>query len=214
VSFAELLGTDPSALSNDDFSEFLRRINTGADRLRRLIEDLILLAELETAEANRIYESRKHILSAPLSILSDAANMVESFPRHQHYTISIAQPSAPLPSVEGDERYLKAAFICLIDNAVKFTEGSGFTVTLGLHVTDDGWLSFYVQDAGRGIPEEERERIYDMFYQIDRKRYEDQGTGIGLRIVKRIVDLHQGMIRLESAEGVGSTFTIALPPKR
>ena len=107
------------------------------------------------------------------------------------------------------EETLKQVWINLIDNAVKFSpEGA----TVGVSVEDVG--SFYrvsVSNSGDPIPEEKREKIFGKFYQAD-ESHSTEGNGIGLAIVKRIVELHKGEIEVVSSNGV-NTFTVILPKK-
>jgi signal transduction histidine kinase len=97
----------------------------------------------------------------------------------------------------------------LIHNAYKFSNpGSQITVRAAC---DDNWVLIQVQDAGRGIPEEEFEKIWLDFYQINRDHYEDQGAGSGLAIVRGVMNLHAGQYEVESTLGQGSTFTLKFP---
>ncbi|MBZ0291847.1 MAG: ATP-binding protein, partial [Anaerolineae bacterium] len=114
-----------------------------------------------------------------------------------------------LPVFEADPDYLKAAVVQLLDNAAKFSPADK-PVIVGA-ATDDHAIRIWVEDQGRGIPPQERKHILDSFYQINRALYEDQGAGVGLAIVKRILDLSLGHLDIESEPGVGSIFTLVLP---
>jgi signal transduction histidine kinase len=115
-----------------------------------------------------------------------------------------------LPAIAGDSEYLRTALERLIDNAIKFSDNPRSTVTVSAYADDD-WLYLIVEDQGRGIPADELQAIFETFYQIDRNTFEDQGAGIGLPIVKRIVELHNGQVSVESTVGRGSRFIIRLP---
>lgn len=105
-----------------------------------------------------------------------------------------------------DPNYLELIINNLMSNAFKYTgEGQSITVTLKV---EDCKLMLQVKDTGSGIPLNKQSKVFERFYQIDNEHI---GTGIGLSLVQRLVDLHHGEIRLESAEGEGSTFTIYLP---
>lgn len=105
-----------------------------------------------------------------------------------------------------DPNYLELIINNLISNAFKYTsEGQTISVTLK---EEDGRLVLQVKDTGKGIPLNKQSKIFERFYKVD---HEHIGTGIGLSLVQRLVELHHGEIKLESAEGVGSTFTISLP---
>lgn len=105
-----------------------------------------------------------------------------------------------------DPNYLELIINNLISNAFKYTsEGQTISVTLK---EEDGKLVLQVKDTGKGIPLNKQSKVFERFYKVD---HEHIGTGIGLSLVQRLVELHHGEIKLESAEGVGSTFTISLP---
>lgn len=104
-----------------------------------------------------------------------------------------------------DGQYLEIILNNLLSNAFKYTESGEITV----HATQqDNNLKLEVADTGTGIPTEKQTRIFERFYQIDNEHI---GSGIGLSLVNRLVELHHGQIRLQSEEGKGSTFTILLP---
>ena len=109
-----------------------------------------------------------------------------------------------------DHEYLKIAVARLIDNGIKFSAKPGSTVFITAAADHQGaYIS--VTDEGRGIPPEQINLIFDTFYQIDRERYEDQGAGAGLPIVKGIAELHGGKVMVRSVVGQGSQFVIWLP---
>ena len=117
------------------------------------------------------------------------------------------------PDVEefdGDERKFKQIVLNLLTNAVKFTPEGG-TVTLGAQRANGAYV-FSVKDTGVGIAPEDHERIFEEFRQVggdsDRKA---EGTGLGLALTRRLVELHGGSIDVDSAPGKGSTFTFTLP---
>jgi signal transduction histidine kinase len=115
-----------------------------------------------------------------------------------------------LPPVSGASVYLRRVIDNLLNNAVKFTPAGG-TITVRLRQKDDR-LVLHVIDTGIGIPPDQQERIFARFYQVDgsaRRRY--GGMGLGLALVKEVIDTHGGTIDLESEVGKGSTFTVTLP---
>jgi signal transduction histidine kinase len=98
----------------------------------------------------------------------------------------------------------------LLDNALKFSSQTGGQVVIRAR-SEDGWSKISVEDEGVGIPETEIPRIFDLFYQVDRNQYEEQGIGVGLTIARELVEIHGGRIEVESEVGKGSTFTVVLP---
>ena len=109
--------------------------------------------------------------------------------------------------IEANEELLRQVWINLIDNAVKFVDPGGeVKVTIE---RSEGWLTVSVSDKGPSIPPQERNRIFSKFYQSDHS-HAAEGNGIGLAVVKKIVDLHGGKVRAESADGI-TVFTVTLP---
>jgi two-component system, sensor histidine kinase and response regulator len=210
VAYADMLNRDAADLSYDEIRTFLKGVNAGADRLRRLIENFILLVELETGEAQRTYGWRKQRVSNFKDLLSQALAAEGPYAAEKDVPLELAADASDLPPVMADVEYLKAAVTRLIDNAIKFTDKAGCAVTLAAYAEDQA-VCFSVSDQGRGIPSDELESIFEVFYQIDRERFEDQGAGAGLPIVKRIVEVHGGRIDVSSTPGQGSQFVIRLP---
>jgi signal transduction histidine kinase len=114
-----------------------------------------------------------------------------------------------LPHGHGDERRLAQVLLNLVGNAIKFTDAGeiGVAVTMA-----NGAFEVAVSDTGPGIPEAEREKIFEEFHQVDSSSTRKKGgTGLGLSIARKIVELHGGRIWVESELGRGSTFRITLP---
>ncbi len=207
VAYAEMLKeTDVEGMNEAELLLFLREINTGADRLRRLIENFILLVELEIGDAKRNYEWRKRAIDDLNDIIKLAHRQViesrpEPPPCHMHL-------QADLPPITGDRDYLVAILRELIDNAAKFSP-SGKPIVITTTATTDE-VEIMVQDQGRGIKEEEMASIWDVFYQTNRDHFEDQGAGSGLAIVRGYSQIHDARVKVQSVYGEGSTFTLAL----
>jgi two-component system sensor histidine kinase/response regulator len=212
VAYADMLNQDTESLNYNEINTFLRSMNVGAERLRRLIENFILLVELEMGEARNIYEWRKKPLDNLQEIIEGAWDPVLNAAQKKGLSLQVEPLPNPPAHVVGDAHYLKIALTCLFDNSIKFTDAPDRLVTLSFANAEQGGLLIAIADQGRGIPEPERDAIFDVMYQIDRATLEDQGAGIGLPIVKRIMDLHGGDLSLQSEVGVGSCFTLYLPP--
>lgn len=118
--------------------------------------------------------------------------------------------SADLSSVRGDERRLKQLLYNFLSNALKFTPEGGEIIVRGRAVGKNVLLS--VSDTGVGIPDDETEKIFESFYQVDSTLTKSkQGTGLGLALVRKVAELHQGRVWVESQQGVGSTFFLEWP---
>jgi signal transduction histidine kinase len=209
VAYADMVHRDANTLSADDMRLFLRGINAGADRLRRLVENFILLVELETGEAGQTFQWRSQPLGDYVALLASAAAEYQEAAEDKQVTISVMVDEA-LPAIRADVEYLAKAVECLIDNAVKFSDKPGAVVMVSAY-QDGDCVCLAVRDEGRGIPASERENIFQSFYQIERHKYEDQGAGSGLAIVDHVTQLHGGRIVLTSEPGQGSEFVIYLP---
>jgi signal transduction histidine kinase len=114
--------------------------------------------------------------------------------------------------LNGDKELITRMILNLLDNAVKYTPAGG-EISLAL-TRQNGNAEIVVRDTGIGIPEVDRQRIFDRFYRVDKARSRDLGgAGLGLSIVRWIVEVHGGEIHIDSAPGRGSTFTVDLPLK-
>ncbi|MFN8531190.1 MAG: hybrid sensor histidine kinase/response regulator [Anaerolineae bacterium] len=207
VAYTDMLNEQqPNYQDNPEAAMFLRGINVGALRLRRLIENFIHLVEMETGDAKRMYDLRKIAVRNLSDVLRSAHSTVFAAYPDRSCTIWVADN---LPPIIGDPVYLALAVVQLLENAVKFSKADQPIVLGADRIGSE--VVIWVTDHGRGIDAAERERIWESFYQINRQVYEDQGAGAGLPIVRGVVQLHSGRIDLESEPGKGSTFRIYLP---
>ncbi|MBE0688834.1 MAG: response regulator [Anaerolineae bacterium] len=208
VAYADMLN-QPEALSSDEILSFLHGVNSGAVRLRRLVENFIQLVELQSGETERTYLSRRAQIDNVREIISLAQQSASNNYAERDKNVFHVEIDPALPSFIADAELLKIALTQLLDNAIKFSKVGG-AIWVRARVVN-GNLRFSVVDHGRGILPEEQAKIWDMFYQINRAYYEDQGAGSGLAIIKGIVQVHGGRVELESHVGQGSTFTMIIP---
>ncbi|MEM6529001.1 MAG: HAMP domain-containing sensor histidine kinase, partial [Chloroflexota bacterium] len=210
VAYSDMLGdVAPEDAQNGEMLTFLNGVKNGADRLRRLIENFIMLVELQTDSAARTYAYRKRAISDLKSVIIMAAEDAQKIPEDGEYHFSIDVPD-DLPVIEGDEEFLGRAIGHLVDNAFKFSTPDDVIDISAAQEGDE--VVIRVTDHGRGIPEDELENVWKMFYQINRAHYEDQGAGSGLTIVRGITELHSGVAEIEHSEmGKGTTFMLRLP---
>ncbi|MER3515435.1 MAG: hypothetical protein C4310_14425 [Chloroflexota bacterium] len=220
TSYTEMISESGGKTDTAEFEEFLRGIRKGSDRLRRLVEDFIFLVELESGEARKVYEWRRTLVTDLRALIEAAVAPYRSIAASRGLGLVVDVPQG-LPPLLADVEYLEDAVRRLLDNACKFSQQGVIRVTAGLRQavpTGAGeaegqrdWVSIAVSDQGIGIAAEELPRIFEAFYQSNREKLEQQGSGSGLAIVKGIVEMHGGQVEVESQPGVGSTFTIVLP---
>ncbi len=147
------------------------------------------------------------------TIAADSAERLRLFADRQGVDLRI-EPAEDLPPVRGDGPRLGQVVVNLVHNAVKFSPDGG-VVTVRTQVQGHDVVTA-VQDLGVGIPRAAQERIFERFYKVDRARVRGEagGTGLGLAIARHVIEQHGGRIWVESTEGVGSTFSFALPVAR
>ncbi len=185
---------DPEALSS---------IEQEADRLTRLVEELIFLVQAETGHLS-LRLSPVPLDELVLEVAQQARILAIEKP-HLHLQIQPLEPAW----VCGDRDRLKQMILNLVSNAIKYTPDGG-RVRLGLAPTD-GQVVLEVEDTGPGIPAEDLPYIFERFYRTDRARKRGKGFGLGLSIAYWIVQRHQGTIEVSSSPGQGTCFTVRLP---
>jgi signal transduction histidine kinase len=177
----------------------------------RRVETLVEVVEAITSLQDLGAEPMRIGAVSPAELIETACRMTAQRAASAGIELRCDCPS-DLPSFPGDFTILSQALHQLVDNACKFSS-AGTTVTVSARVgSDEGVLCISVTDRGIGIPPEEHERIFERFYQVDgslTRRY--SGTGLGLALVKEVVEAHRGRISVESEVGVGSTFAMYLP---
>ena len=209
LGFAELLAEAPAGISGEQ-REFARHILTSGRNLLALITDLLDLAKVE---AGRL-ELRRVPVNVALA-LEDAAKLAHRIAGERGVSLTVEMES-PLPTLEADEVRLKQILQNLLSNAVKFTPPGG-RIRLAARASspEHAAVVISVADTGIGIAPQDYERIFGHFEQLDPSATRSyQGTGLGLSLTKKLVELHGGTLFVESAVGQGSTFTFSLPVRR
>lgn len=183
---------------------FLARVQGNADRLVRLINDLLDLARIEAG--------RVDFHPVRLSMVDVATEVIEALRPlavEKGVDLGIRVPETD-GLVQADRDKLYRVLLNLTDNAVKFTPPGG-SVRVRVEVQPDGEVLTMVQDTGEGIPPEELGRVFDEFYQASPSPPHTRGSGLGLTIAKRLVELHGGKMWVRSQLGKGSEFGFTLP---
>jgi signal transduction histidine kinase len=202
IGFSQVLKEQMYGELNARQADYVDDVLSSGQHLLNLINDILDLAKVE---AGRM-ELQPSTFALP-ELLENAVSMVRERATRQGISVTIAtDPSVGL--LEGDERKVKQILFNLLSNAVKFTPGGG-EVTLAASATD-GQVEISVRDTGVGISAEDQEKIFEEFYQVGASRTQE-GTGLGLALTRRLVELHHGRLSVESEPGVGSTFTVTLP---
>lgn len=202
--FAETL--KGGAIDDPEAAErFLGIILNEADRLQRLIEDILSLTDVETGK-NKDYSENfgvDQVIDEVVSILSAEA-------KKKNVGLEAFMPEN-LPAIFGDRDQFKQMFINLLDNGIKYNRDGG-KVTVFAEKLDSNRLKVIIRDTGIGIEEEDIPRIFERFYRVDKARSRKVGgTGLGLAIVKHIVMNFNGKIEIKSKIGEGTDFIIEIP---
>ena len=190
--------------TDEEKKEYWKVLRSELQRQQSLVEDLLTVARLENKPYESILKSTD-LVSVIQSVLSGLVHLADS----KNITVVInAQPD--FPAVNTDAKAMQQVFSNLIGNAIKFTPQDG-KVTLGMEVKENR-VVVKVQDTGIGIPEKDFSHLFTRFYRASNAIQSGiPGTGIGLYIVKAILDSMDGKITVESQPGVGTTFTVDLP---
>ena len=184
--------------------EYLRLTAKENERLSRMIDNFLTFSRMErNKKAFTLAEA------APAAMARDAADSVQTkFEAHHcRFALEIAES---LPELQADHDAIVTVLVNLLDNACKYTTDHK---EISLKVfADDGFVCFAVSDNGIGLARRHLRRIFDRFYQVDNSlARKAEGCGLGLSIVKFIVDAHKGRVTVDSKPGQGSTFTVRLP---
>lgn len=210
VAYADLMATSPTFEHSEELRQYIDGILEGSERLQRLVESFLVLAELETGQGPKTYERRKALIENPEELIRDVIETAQCRAASKGVGLELLAASS-LPPVIGDQEYLKLAFGHLLDNAIKFSPSQPQARVTVSVTTNEQDLIVAVRDQGRGIPPQERERLFDPFYQVDREQYEQPGAGVGLAIVHHVAELHRARVEVESQPGQGSCFRFRLP---
>lgn len=192
--------------------EYACDIKSSSRNLLTLINDILDLSKVEAGKMELV-TGEYHVKT----LVNEVLNMMDIV-ASQHGLKMRSEFDMSIPCrYLGDEGRIKQILINILNNALKFTkEGHvGISVTgIPGDTEDTQWLHFRVEDTGCGIREEDMERIFENFRQVDSRRNRSvEGTGLGLSITQRLVELMQGVIEVESVYGEGTVFTVKIPQK-
>ncbi len=202
-SYAETLVDSAGAISPETEKNFLGVILNESDRMTHIVQDLLTLSRLDSGHGE--LNLTRFPFGAAVQSVYDAVHMEAQ--RHGH-TIHLSM-APELPQIMGDRERILQVMMNVVSNAIKYTPDNGqIDISTGWR-RDKVWME--VSDNGIGIPAEDRPRIFERFYRVDKARSrESGGTGLGLSIAKEIVDRHAGTLSLVDRAGPGTTVRMEL----
>ena len=183
------------------FNEFMDILLKESYRMQNIINDILELSRLDQTKVSLDYQELD-----VKAVVKESMDLFEPLVKEKHLSL-IYHNQIKEPLIL-DYSTVKTILSNFISNAIKYSNEG--IITIKTKKADDTFI-LSVQDEGIGIPKNKLNYIYDRFYQVDKSRSSKISTGLGLSIVKKIVELNQGTIDVESSEGIGSTFIVKLP---
>ena len=223
IGYSEMLLQGLAGELKADQLEFVNTIHEKGEQLLSLIMGLLDLGKLESGTM-RLAMRPMHLPP----VLADVVSTLAPAALKKGVRLGLAHVPDDLPELRADAERLRQVFVNLVENAIKFTPAGG-QVILGADVVradsaedDEDGLSLlaptrdrvevHVSDTGIGIPAAERSKVFDAFYQIDSSSTREHGgTGLGLSIVKRLIEAHDGTVRIDGNVPKGTRFVVSLP---
>ncbi|MEP4380028.1 MAG: ATP-binding protein [Alphaproteobacteria bacterium] len=195
-------------IGDPQYTEYAQHINESGNQLLTIIEGILDLTKIESGEL-QLPDEQIDIAATVIQCLA----MLEDEATRKTVRVQF-DPHSDLPSLRANQRAIRQVLHNLVDNAIKFTPAGG-NVTISAQLAADGALQITVLDTGLGMSSEEIEIAKKPFAQVDgglNRKFE--GTGMGLHICNKFVELHGGHLTIESAPGAGTSVTIILPSER
>jgi two-component system phosphate regulon sensor histidine kinase PhoR len=205
TAYSEMLA-DGEADDEKTRREFYSIIQNQATRLNRLIEDILNTSRIESG----LIKINKEPISLAI-LIEEQLQMITSYAEEKNIKVTGQKPIV-FDQVYADRDMLSQVIVNLLSNAVKYTQPGG-SVKIEAEVDEGAELvRVSVTDSGVGISESEVEHVFDKYYRVDANKKQAKGTGLGLNLVKQIIEkIHGGRVFVESRVGVGSTFGFELP---
>ena len=201
-SYAETLAENPD-LPPDTTASFLGVILSESDRMTHIVQDLLTLSRFDSGH------SELNLTTFPFAgLLEESCQAMRIEAQRRGHTLRL-EGTGGLPAIRADRERISQVVMNVLSNAIKYTPDGGRIVLTAGCTTDRVWLE--VADNGIGIPPEDRDRIFERFYRVDKARSrESGGTGLGLSIAQEIVRQHQGSLTLVDRPGPGTTLRLEL----
>jgi signal transduction histidine kinase len=209
LGYADILRKQSSDLEPREVSQMAERIYKNGKRLNRLVENFLIYAQIEIVKMDyqKIEQLRKNrTVDAEKIVDTVASQRAYEAERAGDLTLKLAEGTVAMSS-----EYFSKTFEELFDNAIRYSKkGSALIVETEMN---GGELILRISDHGRGMTAEQLHNI-GAYMQFERKVYEQQGSGLGLTVAKRLTEIHGGFLKLESEYGTGTTVTVTLPAAR
>lgn len=199
----ELLLENARYLSGAELNELLNSLHLSVSSLQNLIDNLL---ESSKIEANHFSLRRQSIQVT--HTVSEALRLIQPFLKRRHQHIALDQPFV-LPIISADATRLTQVLVNLLANASKYSPMNS-TISITIDNRSSG-LYVAIADQGQGIPEEQRESIFRQFVRLNREAKSDYSAGLGLAVVKAIIEAHSGQIGVDNRDGGGAIFWFTLP---
>jgi len=206
IGFSEVLTDRMFGELNEKQEEYLKDIYASGTHLLSLINDILDLSKIE---AGRM-ELELTDFDLPMA-LDNALMLVRERAQRRSLTLH-KDVHASVGQIQGDERKIRQVVLNLLSNAIKFTPEGG-QIELAA-VPKDGCVEVSVSDTGVGIAPEDQEKVFEEFRQVGTADKKAEGTGLGLTLCRKFIELHGGKVWVKSQVGVGSTFTFTIPVRQ
>ncbi|MAZ76090.1 MAG: histidine kinase [Micavibrio sp.] len=209
MGFAEILDNQYFGELNEKQKEYTGDIQKAGDKLVHLIDDILDLSTIEAGYLDLVGDDINIF-----EMLSGIHTITEEWARKENLSVKL-ECVQTIGNVTADESRIKQVMLNLMRNAISFTPAGG-SITIGATMNKHV-VEMYVSDTGVGISEADQRRIFDPFERIHKERIDmsptalEKGAGLGLSLVKNIIELHGGTVEIDSIEGKGATFRVTLP---
>lgn len=211
MGFNEILDNEYFGVLTGKQKEYTTGIQEAGERLMNLINDILDLSTLEAGYLELDYDEFN--IAAMLDGIYD---LTTDWARVNKLNVTIACDPA-LKTMEADQSRMKQVFVNLIRNAIHFTPEGG-TITVTAKPKDAAHIEFTVNDTGIGIPKDQQKKVFEPFERLESSKEQtrkgERGAGLGLSLVRNIIELHGGKVEIDSTEGKGTTVTLTMPVKQ
>ena len=209
LGYTELLEATGPELGEQDLQEILQGLYSGTWRLMGLVKDMLLLSRLQSGDLVEEIRATPTQTAEPDRVLRDVAAQLRGQAAARNVSLAV-QPDSSARAVAVQETHLAEIVRRLVDNAIKFSNKEGAQVIVTSRQDERVW-HLEVADNGVGIRQEALPWLFETFRQVDREKMEQQGVGLGLAIVRGLVEAYGGEATVESSLGQGSKFSVHLP---